>query len=141
MRIFRFLAAAVLAASAVAVHPDAASGQIQVRRSQYVPDTRDETQRAAFGAVQADMNALFDAQRAFLARHGRYAASLEELPALAVHAESRLAMMVGDGWYVVLGGDAAIGTAQHIVHQGEAVPDAALQAARTDERGAVLNPR
>lgn len=141
MRISRFHAAALVAAVlAVAAGSATASAQVNVRRSQLVTHERTEAQVAAFTGVNADLNALFDAQRAFFREHRRWAVSLDELPGFSARPESRLVLTVGPDWYVAVGGDEQMGTAQQIVHRGAEAPAEAIQAARTDPRGAVLNP-
>jgi hypothetical protein len=142
MRISRFYAAAAAVAAILAVGaaPATASAQFKLSRAQLVQGERTEAQVAAFNAVNTDMNALFTAQRAFFAAHGRYAAAFDELPGFSARPESRLVMTAGPDWYVAIGGDEQIGTMQQIAHQSEKVPAAALAAARADSRGAVLNP-
>lgn len=141
MRISRFYAAAVVAAVlAVGAVPATASAQMNVRRSQVVTRERSEAQVAAYQGLNADLNALFDAQRAFRREHGRWAASFDELPGFNVRPESRLVLRTGPEWYVAVGGDEQIGLAQQIVHWGAEAPPEAIQAARADTRGAVMNP-
>lgn len=141
MRISRSYALALAAAvCVVCAAPATASAQFQLSRAQMAPAERSEAQRAHADALNADMNALFSAQREFFRSHGRFAASTSELAELELRPESRIVLMVGTGWYVALGGDEEIGTMQQIVHRGERVPEAAREAARTDPRGAVLNP-
>jgi hypothetical protein len=141
MRISRLYAAALVAAIlAVGAGPGTASAQVNVSRSQWVTGERTEAQVAAFQGLNADLNALFDAQRAFRREHGRWAASFDELPGFSVRPESRLVLTVGRDWYVAVGGDEQIGTAQQIVHPSGDVPPEAIQAARADARGAVMNP-
>jgi hypothetical protein len=141
MRISRLYATAVVAAIlAVGAGPATASAQLKVSRAELAPAPRDEAQLAAFAGVRQDMNVLFDAQRAFFAQHGRYAATLAELPGFSAHPESKLVLAVGPDWYVALGGDEQIGTMQHIAYDSDRIPTAALEAARADRRGAVLNP-
>lgn len=141
MRISRLYAAALVAAIfAVAAGPGTASAQFNLRRAQSVIGERTEAQVAAFQGLNADLNALFDAQRAFRREHGRFAASFDELPGFSVRPESQLVLTAGADWYVAVGGDERMGTAQQIVHPGGEVPAEAIQAARADARGAVLNP-
>lgn len=141
MRISRICTLALFAALfAIAGRPATASAQFTVKRAEMVLAERNEAQLAAFSAAREDLNAVFTAQRAFFTEHGRYAATLDELAGVQVRPESRLAMTVGPDWYVLLAGDEQIGTMQHIVHRGDDVPAAALQAARADARGAALNP-
>ncbi|HYW11182.1 MAG TPA: hypothetical protein VE871_04470 [Longimicrobium sp.] len=140
MRISRLYAAALVAAILTAGAPATASAQVNVRRSHLVTHERTEAQVAAFQGLNADLNALFDAQRAFRREHGRWAASFDELPGFSVRPESQLVLTAGPEWYVAVGGDEQMGTAQQIVHPSGEVPVEAVQAARADARGAVLNP-
>lgn len=129
---FAILASAVLALGAA---PSAASAQFNVQRTATHPAAaRTEAQQAVFDAVNADLNALFNAQRAFFAQHGRYAAALVELPGFQARPESRLVLTVGDGWYVAKGGDAEAGTMQHVVYRGEQAPAEATAAAQAEDR-------
>lgn len=141
MRISRLYAAAVVAAIlTVGAGPATASAQFKLSRAQMAPAARNEAQVAAFNTVNAEMNALFDAQRTFFREHGRFAATFAELPGFSARPESQMVLAVGQDWYVAVGGDEQVGTMQQIVHRGERVPAAALEAARADARGAVLNP-
>lgn len=140
MRISRIHGIALLAAILALAAPGAASAQLNVSRSQMVTTQLDAAQQARLDAVNAELNALFDAQRAFFAANGRYAASFAELPAFSTRPESRLVLAVGPDWYVALGGEQEAGVMQHIVYSGDRVPQAAVEAARQDARGAVLNP-
>jgi hypothetical protein len=141
MRIFRFcLPALLIAVFAVTIGPATASAQFKLSRAQMASAARSEAQVAAFNTVNAEMNALFDAQRTFFREHGRFAATFAELPGFSARPESQMVLVVGEDWYVAVGGDEQVGTMQQIVHRGERVPAAALEAARADARGAVLNP-
>jgi hypothetical protein len=141
MRISRLYAAALVAAIlAIGTGPATASAQVNVRRGHLVTGERTEAQVAAYAGLNADLNALFDAQRAFFREHRRWAVSLDELPGFSARAESRLVLTAGPDWYVAVGGDERMGTAQQIVHEGSEAPAEAIQAARADARGAALNP-
>lgn len=140
MGISRIYGIPLLAAALALAAPASADAQLRVSRSQMAPSPRSEAQEASLAAVNAELNALFDAQRAFFAANGRYAASLAELPGLSVRTESRLVLAIGPDWYVALGGNEEMGVMQHIVYTGERVPAEAVEAARADRRGAVLNP-
>lgn len=140
MGISRIYGIPLLAAALALAAPASADAQLRVSRSQMAPSARSEAQEAGLAAVNAELNALFDAQRAFFAANGRYAASLAELPGLSVRTESRLVLAIGPDWYVALGGNEEMGVMQHIVYTGERVPAEAVEAARADSRGAVLNP-
>ncbi len=140
MRISRLYAAALMAAILTAAAPATVSAQLTVNRAQSVIGERTEAQVAAFQGLNADLNALFDAQRAFRREPGRWAASFEELPGFSARLESQMVLRAGADWYVAVGGDTQMGTAQQIVFPGSEVPADALAAARADARGAVLNP-
>lgn len=141
MRISRLYAAALVAAIlAVTAGPGTASAQFNLRRSQGAQSERTEAQVAALQGLNADLNALFDAQRVYFREHGRFAASLDELPGFSARPESRLVLSAGRDWYVAVGGDAQIGTSQQIVYRGAEAPPEAIQAARLDPRGAAFLP-
>lgn len=122
MRIPRIHAAALLAALfAVAGRPAQARAQenrqdLTVQRTQMARSDRDSMQTALLNAVDRDMSALFDAQRAYYAQHGRFASSFARLPQFPSEPASGISMTAGDDWYVVLGGGPDIGVSQQIVY-------------------------
>ncbi|HLM67068.1 MAG TPA: hypothetical protein VK358_06030 [Longimicrobium sp.] len=137
MRITRSFAVALAAALlSLAAAPSAASAQRVERTMTHPAAERNAAQQAAFDALNADLNALFTAQRAFFTEHGRYAATLAELPGFTARPEAHLVLTSGADWYVAKGGDAEAGTMQHVVYRGEQVPAEATEAARAESRAA-----
>jgi hypothetical protein len=121
MRISRIFGAALLAAVlTLAARPQPASAQFTVSRTETATANRDSVQRAAFDGVHQDMLALFDAQRAFFGRHGRFATEMGELAGFQLRPTSSIRLTAGPDWYVALGGDANIGVVQYVVRHATA---------------------
>ncbi len=121
MRISRLCGGVVLTAVlALAAHPQAASAQFSISRTQTATADRDSVQRAAFDGTHEDMLALFEAQRAFFGQHGRFAAEMGELPGFRLRPTTRIRLDAGPDWYVALGGDAEVGVVQYVVRHGDA---------------------
>lgn len=133
MPIPRLCGAALLAAVlTLAARPQAASAQLTVSRTQTAAADRDSTQRAVFDGMEEDMLALFNAQRAFFGRHGRFATEMGELPDFRVRPTTSIRLTSGPDWYVALGGDAEVGVLQYVVRHAAAPAE---QTARADAEG------